>query len=159
MQENTKLLNQEGGIEHAALTMAVGVITQRVQRLPKEDKNELYELLKEFITAESDDDRDSIIGAVLEILDQEPGVGKRMDPADGGPLKPGLRTWIDFVSRRIRELRKTAGLTQEALAEKSGLPQPHISRLERGEHSPSRVTLEKLAGALGVPLSELDPSA
>ena len=50
-------------------------------------------------------------------------------------------------------------VTQEQLAAKAGLPQSHISRLEGAKHSPSRATLEKIAAALEVPLSCLDPSA
>ena len=30
--------------------------------------------------------------------------------------------------------------------------------LENGQHSPSHATVEKLAGALNVPISELDPA-
>jgi len=71
---------------------------------------------------------------------------------------PTLQKWIDYVSDKIRAYRKTAGLTQEELAEKSGLPQSHISRLESGKHSPSRLTLEKLGAALGVSVREFDPS-
>src|SRR5262249_30846685 len=102
---------------------------------------------------------DSIGDTMLEILEQSPvGVTRfdlAVDPAPG----PGLRRWIDFVSERIRGFRTEAGLTQTQLAEKSGLPQSHISRLENGQHSPSRATLERIAAALGRPVSDFDPSA
>ena len=51
-----------------------------------------------------------------------------------------------------------AELTQVELAEKSGIPQSHISRLESNKHSPSRATLKRIAKALKVDLSELDPT-
>jgi transcriptional regulator with XRE-family HTH domain len=60
---------------------------------------------------------------------------------------------------RIKDLRVNAHLTQEELAELSGLPQSHISRLESGKHSPSRITLEKLAQALNVGVEAFDLSA
>jgi len=64
---------------------------------------------------------------------------------------------MDFVGKKIRERREAAGLTQEQLAEKSGLPQSHISRLENARHSPSRSTLDKIASALQISLADLDP--
>ncbi len=42
---------------------------------------------------------------------------------------------------RIRELRKHRGLTQAALAERTGLPQSEISRIENGRR---RLTVERL---------------
>ena len=75
------------------------------------------------------------------------------------PPGPGLQNWLDYVSKRIRELREKAGWTQEDLAQKTGLPQSHISRLENGKHSPAHATLEKIAAALGVGVGEIDPSA
>jgi transcriptional regulator with XRE-family HTH domain len=74
--------------------------------------------------------------------------------------EPGeeLRHWMGFVSNRIRHYREQANLTQQELADKAGLRQSHISRLEQGLHSPSSLTLEKIAAALGVSISELDPS-
>lgn len=50
--------------------------------------------------------------------------------------------------------RLSAGLTQNQLAEKSGVLQSTISRLERGQDSASPSTAEKLASVLGI--SELE---
>lgn len=63
---------------------------------------------------------------------------------------PALRT-------RVRELRKRAGLTQEELAARSGLTQSHLSRIELGKYVPTLGTLERLARALKMPVSELLP--
>jgi transcriptional regulator with XRE-family HTH domain len=49
-------------------------------------------------------------------------------------------------------------MTQVELAQRSSLPQSHISRLEAGKHSPTQTTLEKLAQALDANLSDLEPS-
>ena len=43
----------------------------------------------------------------------------------------------------------------EGLARKSGLSKPYISPVETGKASPSLQTVEKLAQALGVPLTYL----
>ncbi len=156
--EITKYTNSPEGISHAALTMAIGIVMERIQKLPQEDRNDLYELLKELVTAQTCDERESIGVTMLEILDQRPVQVQPMNLAEDPP-GPGLQKWIDYVSGRIRTLRRAANLTQDELAEKAGLPQSHISRLESAKHSPSRATLEKIAAALGVPLGELDPSA
>ena len=66
------------------------------------------------------------------------------------PPRPVART-------RIREARKRAGLTQEQLAAKAGITQSHLSRLELGKYVPTLATLERLARALRIPLSELLP--
>ena len=141
--------------------LALAVIEERARRLSVEDRRDLFESAKEWLDPEADEEGvESARIAILEILAQEPIRVSRMEPADeNAPFSPGLRKWVDFVAARIRELRLQAGLTQAQLAKRSGLPQSHVSRLEGGKHSPSRVTLEKLAAALGRPLAELDPSA
>ena len=60
-----------------------------------------------------------------------------------------------LVGRNAARLRDAAGLTQEALAERSGLTQQYISDLERGKCNPTVVTLYEIAQALGVSHEEL----
>ncbi|HZG09552.1 MAG TPA: helix-turn-helix transcriptional regulator [Allosphingosinicella sp.] len=60
-----------------------------------------------------------------------------------------------LVGRNAARLRGEAGLTQEQLAERSGLSQQYISGLERGKRNPTVVTLYELASALGVSHTEL----
>ena len=55
-----------------------------------------------------------------------------------------------LVGDNTARIRKEKGLTQEALAEKSGLSQQYISGLENGRRNPTIVTLFELASALGV---------
>ncbi len=54
------------------------------------------------------------------------------------------------LGKRIKQIRKAAKLTQEMLAEKTGLSVEYISRLERGMSQPSFKTFEALAKALSV---------
>ena len=56
---------------------------------------------------------------------------------------------------RLRELRERAFLTQAELAEKSGVSEGTINRIELGRHSPRISTIRRLAQALGVSPEEL----
>ena len=58
------------------------------------------------------------------------------------------------LGRRLADLRKEGGLTQEALAEKAGYSVEFISLMERGIHAPSVDGLERLAGALKVDIRD-----
>lgn len=59
------------------------------------------------------------------------------------------------VGKRIKELRKQAGMTQEQLANQAHIDPQHMSRLERGMYFPSLETLELIAQNLGVLLKDL----
>jgi transcriptional regulator with XRE-family HTH domain len=59
------------------------------------------------------------------------------------------------IAARVAELRAAHGLSLDALARRSGVSRSMISLIERGESSPTAVVLDKLAGALRVPLASL----
>jgi ribosome-binding protein aMBF1 (putative translation factor) len=144
------------GVGEAALTMAIGIIIERAQRLSSEDQKDFYKLVNALETAKDAEDLQAIRMAMMEILDQEPCGITRMDL----PNRPAkLQRWVEYVAQKVRQLRKQAKLTQVELAKKSGLPQSHISRIEAAKLSPSQATLEKIAKAMGRLLSDLDPSA
>jgi len=58
----------------------------------------------------------------------------------------------------LRDARLEAGLTQEALADLSGLDRTTISQAELAKASPQLETLIRLAGALGREPAELIPA-
>jgi len=60
-------------------------------------------------------------------------------------------------AKRLKKLRKEAGLTQEELAEKCDLSTTYIGLLETGKRRPSMDTLNILARKLDVRVSELIP--
>ncbi len=53
------------------------------------------------------------------------------------------------VAIAVIRYRAEHGLSQRALAKQLGMPQPHIARLELGEHNPSVEMLQRLAQGLG----------
>ncbi|MGE8357713.1 MAG: helix-turn-helix domain-containing protein [Microvirgula sp.] len=57
--------------------------------------------------------------------------------------------------REVRQLRETRAWSQEALAERADLNRSYLGEIERGDVVPSLNTMAKLAGALGLKLSEL----
>ena len=56
---------------------------------------------------------------------------------------------------RVREERKRQGLSQEALAEISGLHRTYIGSIERGERNVSIDNMERIAKALEVKPTDL----
>ena len=138
------------------IALAIAVLVDRIRTLPKEDRNDLFALVEALERTQTEEERDAVARGMREILRQQNSQVRPMDL--GGEPSEGLQRWMGFVSERIRHFREQAGLTQQELAEKSGLRQSHISRLEQAHHSPSALTLEKIAGALEIAVSELDPS-
>ena len=56
---------------------------------------------------------------------------------------------------RVRELRIARGLSQETLAQKSGLHRTYIGGIERGERNVGLKNILKIAVALDVKISQL----
>ena len=60
-----------------------------------------------------------------------------------------------LIAARLQALRQQQQLSLGGLAERSGVSKAMISRIERGESSPTAALLGRLAAALGVTLAEL----
>lgn len=60
-----------------------------------------------------------------------------------------------LLGKRIKELRKEAGLTQEKLAELIEIETTSLSGIESGRHFPSMPTIEKIAVNLNVEIKAL----
>lgn len=59
------------------------------------------------------------------------------------------------LGERIREQRKSAGFSQETLAERMGISRQAVTKWESGQSAPSSDNLFKLAQVLGCPVSAL----
>lgn len=62
---------------------------------------------------------------------------------------------LSALGLNVRKQREASELTQEKLAEKSGLDPTYISDIERGQRNPGIKNVAKLAKALGLSTSEL----
>lgn len=70
--------------------------------------------------------------------------GKRDD--DGSLVRLG---------EAVRNARKAAGLSQEALADAAEIDRSHMGKIERGERNVSVLNILKIAAALGCPASAI----
>lgn len=61
------------------------------------------------------------------------------------------------VGNKLKELRQARGLTAQQVAERVGMTQQGVSRIEQGRHAVSYPTLEKLLAAMGYTLKDLLP--
>jgi transcriptional regulator with XRE-family HTH domain len=61
----------------------------------------------------------------------------------------------ELFGKRLRELRDRSGLTQAAVADAMGVPQTHVSALERGLILPNLLTVIRLAVALDCKVTAL----
>ena len=68
---------------------------------------------------------------------------------------PKRDTVLAVLGRNVRQRREARELTQEKLAEKSGLDPTYISGIERGLRNPGIKNVARLAKALGFTTAEL----
>lgn len=54
------------------------------------------------------------------------------------------------IGQRIAQLRKERGITQQELAERTGMQQGNIARIEAGKYSARFDTLQIIAEAMGM---------
>lgn len=62
---------------------------------------------------------------------------------------------LTALGREIRKRREALGVSQEELAERSGLHRNYIGGIERGERNVGIKAIFRLAAALGVPAWEI----
>jgi len=57
---------------------------------------------------------------------------------------------VGNLGANLREARKNLGLSQEQVAERSGVHATEVSRIEAGKRDPRVSTVERLARAVGL---------
>lgn len=61
----------------------------------------------------------------------------------------------ELFGERLREIRRRRGLTQQTVAERSDIPQTHVSDIELGFKLPNLLTVIRLATALDCRVADL----
>ncbi len=61
------------------------------------------------------------------------------------------------IGKRIRELRKAKGFSQESFAYEIGLDRTYMGSVERGERNIAAINIIRIAKALKVEIGELFP--
>ena len=59
------------------------------------------------------------------------------------------------IGKNIKKLREKSSLTQEKLAEKAGISQDFLGKIEVGINKPGLKSLIKLSKALNIPLKKI----
>lgn len=62
---------------------------------------------------------------------------------------------LKLVGKRIRDLRKERGMSQELLGERGGFHYSYIGQIERGEKNIALLNIAKIAAALDVGIPQL----
>lgn len=85
-------------------------------------------------------------------------VGPKLTDLEHKGFEPGKFSGEDLLiqfGNRVRVLRQTRGLSQEAMALECELDRSYLSGIERGRRNVSLYNVQKLAEVLKVSLSEL----
>ncbi len=61
------------------------------------------------------------------------------------------------VAGNVTRVREAAGYDREPFAYKAGISPKQLERIEKGQSFPRRATVRKLAGAAGVPITDIQP--
>jgi len=74
-----------------------------------------------------------------------------------GRAREGNVAYRRAFGQRLRELRSERGISQEALALRTGIARSYMGGIERGEKNPALDHIVRLASGLALPPSELMP--
>lgn len=133
-------------------------VARRLVKMSHTDRGRMEVLLLQLFSA-GEEERAEIIDTLVEIILPDQSIGGLLEEknvASREAVKKEAESRA-FIGKQIREHRERLRMTQVTLAKKSGLPQSHISRLEKGMHCPTDLTIEKIAKALKVDPGRLDP--
>jgi ribosome-binding protein aMBF1 (putative translation factor) len=72
-----------------------------------------------------------------------------LPPRNKSGRRPAAAYILASIARDVVRDRKAAGLTQQQLADRAGIRQETLSRIESGKHIPTAKTLQKIEAALG----------
>jgi DNA-binding XRE family transcriptional regulator/PHD/YefM family antitoxin component YafN of YafNO toxin-antitoxin module len=90
---------------------------------------------------------------LLNALEAQELAAKLDDPST--KWVPAEKAAMQIAGSWLAEARKKAGLTQKQLADRVGVPQSQISRIEKNPDHTTLRTMKRIAAALGVEIGAL----
>lgn len=124
-------------------------------KLAHEDQG-VYDLMKLWHETPEGAERDEIIADIQDSLDDYRDAPAR--PQEKPPIK--FKQLGDVTARIMKDKAKLRKLVDQhggisEVAQKSGIPQPSLSRMLSSASIPRRATLYKIANALGLPETDI----
>ena len=134
-------------------------ILDRILRLRLSQQTRILQLVGLYQEAASEQEGVEIAEALAEILFRDPEslTATTIEGERSKDAGKALGKHRKYVGGQIRKRRRQLKMSQEELAKRAGIPQSHVCRLETGKHAPTYVTIERLAKAMRVKPSQLDP--
>lgn len=123
---------------------------KRFLSLDEKNRHRMLELVELYQTSDDPKERVEICLVMAEVLFPCKN-DLRAVPFEASPSgKKKLAAHRRHVADNMKRLRNKRGMTQQQLAEASGLHQSHISRLENGDHAATYKTIKMIARGLHV---------
>ncbi len=138
------------------LSKARSFLNRRLAEMSEEDRAAVIELLQIAGSPDCEDEAE-VNQAITELLLPDSFAGPIDEDDDDDRAKERVEAYRKKVGSSVRALRTAKGMTQDELAKATGLPQSHISRIEKGKHASTFITIQRLASALGTTPSQIDP--
>jgi ribosome-binding protein aMBF1 (putative translation factor) len=134
-------------------------VLERIRKMRPDRLQRFARLVDMYRDADTEEEANEIAEVLAELLFGEPKhyTASKLDSDDSAGGREALDKHRQYVGEQIKKCRQRLHMSQEELAKRAGIPQSHVCRLETGKHAPTYLTIEKLASALGVRASELDP--
>ncbi len=85
--------------------------------------------------------------------------GPDLPPPDGSGNYPAVETMRAILAQKLISARRTAKLTQAALAKLAGVRVETVKRLESGKHSPNIAAVDKIHAAMEAKTAEIHHNA
>lgn len=117
----------------------------------------IYELIQMWYQESNIDEKNEIIADIQDLIDDCQVTEKKVISIDFNDLDEINKNLREFKNSLLLLINKKGGL--KVLSEKTGIPQPSLSRLFNSSSVPQRTTLLKIKTFLGVDKIEIDSLA
>ncbi len=126
--------------------------------LPSHKQTLLWQLGQKHHETENEDVRREMVELIKIAAFRKKDQLYSTNVAEYCNLNPDTEKHRQYVGTVIARYRNARGMTQVDLSEKTDIHQTHISKIENGKFCSTYRTIAKIAKALGVHISQIDPS-